>query len=375
MVDLVRNRAFLFGGENGEELIEIAAGEWAGDARVAEAAGGSDQVAALVTRAEEGRAKLLEALMEVDDDLMEMVLMEEEPTGDDVAAAIRRATISLDFIPVLMGSAFKNKGVQPLLDAVVDYLPCPTEVTNSALDTLNDEASVELACSPDEPFVGLAFKLEESRHGQLTYIRAYQGTLKRGDNVVNVSGGLKRVKIPRLVKMHSSEMQDIDKVEAGDICATFDLEVASGDTLVAATARDTHRWVMTSMHVPEPVMSLAVAPKARDRADAFSKALGRFQREDPTFRVHLDKESGETIISGMGELHLDVYVERMAREYDVECTVSPPRVAYRETLSFRAPFDYIHKKQSGGSGQYGKVVGHIEPIRVEGQEPYAPCCV
>lgn len=188
-------------------------------------------------------------------------------------------------------------------------------------------------------------------------MRIYQGTLRKGNNIVNTSNG-KRVKVPRLVRMHSDDMEDVDSIGPGEIGALFGVECASGDTFTDGSVN----VAMTSMRVPEPVMSLAVAPKSRDAGAAFSKALNRFQKEDPTFRVSVDSESGQTIISGMGELHLEVYVERMRREYKVECEVGKPRVNYREAITRGAEFDYLHKKQSGGQGQYGRVVGRIEPL-------------
>lgn len=282
----------------------------------------------------------------------------EEPIEPKVLQeAIRRSVLALKFVPVFMGSAFKNKGVQLLLDGVTDYLPCPLDVNNFALDTAKDEARVKLPCSRAGPLVALAFKLEEGRFGQLTYMRVYSGVVRKGDNITNVTNG-KRIKVPRLVRMHSDELEDIQEAGAGDIVAMFGVECASGDTFTDGSTR----LAMTSIAVPEPVMSLAVAPKARDMSANFSKALARFMREDPTFKVSLDAESGQTIISGMGELHLEIYTERMKREYKVDCEVGRPRVNYREAISRRAEFDYLHKKQSGGQGQYGRVVGYMEPL-------------
>lgn len=208
--------------------------------------------------------------------------------------------------------------------------------------------------------MALAFKLEEGRFGQLTYLRIYSGTLRKGDNITNMSSG-KRLKVPRLVRMHSDELEDIPEAGAGDIVAMFGAECSSGDTFTDGTAK----LAMTSIMVPEPVMSLAIAPKSRDSSSAFGKALSRFTREDPTFQVGVDPDSGQTIISGMGELHLDIYVERMKREYGVDCEVGKPRVNFREAITARANFDYLHKKQSGGQGQYGRVVGYLEPIDEE----------
>ena len=257
-----------------------------------------------------------------------------------------------------MGSAYKNKGVQLLLDGVNLYLPNPTQVTNIALDQDKSEEKIILEADAKKPFVGLAFKLEDGRYGQLTYMRIYQGTVAKGDFIVNCSAGQKKVKVPRLVRMHADEMKDIDKAIAGDIVALFGVECASGDTFTNGAIN----YTMTSMHVPDAVISLAVSPKDKPNATNFSKALNRFTKEDPTFRVHRDEESAETIIEGMGELHLEIYIERMKREYNCEVISGKPQVAYRETLTQKAEYNYTHKKQTGGSGQYGKVAGYIEPL-------------
>ncbi|KAG7807565.1 hypothetical protein KL921_004323 [Ogataea angusta] len=308
----------------------------------------------LVDLVEEKRATLIEMLADVDDELAEVFLNEEEPSTDLIKAAIRRATIARKFTPVLMGSALANKGVQPVLDAVVDYLPNPSEVLNTALDIANNEAPVNLIAASNQPAVVLAFKLEEGKYGQLTYLRVYQGRLKKGMMITHVKTG-KKLKIARLVRMHSNDMEDVDEVGAGEICATFGIDCASGDTFTDGQVN----YSMSSMYVPDAVVSLSIHPKTKDAVN-FSKAVNRFQKEDPTFRVHYDKDSKETIISGMGELHLEIYVERMRREYNVECTVGRPRVSYRETVLGSTPFEYTHKKQSGGAGQYAKVMGEFK---------------
>jgi len=238
----------------------------------------------------------------------------------------------------------------------VDYLPAPTEVENTALDLAAGEASVMLSGDPKDAFVGLAFKLEEGRFGQLTYMRISQGALRRADTLMSMAKNTK-VRVPRLVRMHSSEMQDVEEAAAGDIVAMFGVDCASGTTFTDGKIK----YSMTSMHVPDPVVSLALIPKERNQPN-FGKALGRFVKEDPTFRVHTDEESSQTIISGMGELHLQIYVERMKREYGCECTTGQPKVAFRETAIKRATFGYTHKKQSGGSGQFGRVEGYLEPL-------------
>uniref|UniRef100_A0A0A0KAM7 Tr-type G domain-containing protein n=2 Tax=Cucumis sativus TaxID=3659 RepID=A0A0A0KAM7_CUCSA len=339
LVDLVQLKAYYFLGSNGEK---VTAEEVPAD------------MEALVT---EKRRELIEMVSEVDDKLAEAFLSDEPISPEDLEAAVRRATVARKFIPVFMGSAFKNKGVQPLLDGVLNYLPCPVEVSNYALDQTKNEEKIALSGSPDGRLVALAFKLEEGRFGQLTYLRIYEGVIKKGEFIVNVNTG-KRIKVPRLVRMHSNEMEDIQEGHAGQIVAVFGVDCASGDTFTDGSIK----YTMTSMNVPEPVMSLAVQPVSKDSGGQFSKALNRFQKEDPTFRVGLDPESGQTIISGMGELHLDIYVERIRREYKVDATVGKPRVNFRETVTQRAEFDYLHKKQTGGQGQYGRVCGYIEPL-------------
>ncbi|CDR40770.1 CYFA0S05e04280g1_1 [Cyberlindnera fabianii] len=311
----------------------------------------------LVDLVEEKRALLIETLADVDEEIAELFLDDAEPTAEQIKAAIRRATIARKFTPVLMGSALANKGVQPVLDAVCDYLPNPSEILNKGLDVKNDEAPVELIPSSKEPFVGLAFKLEEGKYGQLTYLRVYQGRLKKGGYITNVKTG-KKVKVARLVRMHSEEMEDVDNIGPGEICATFGIDCSSGDTFSDGTTQIT----MSSMFVPDAVISLSITPKNTKDVTNFSKAINRFQKEDPTFRVNYDAESKETIISGMGELHLEIYVERMRREYNVECTTGKPQVSYREAITMPSQFDYAHKKQSGGAGQFAKVAGEMTPV-------------
>jgi elongation factor G len=307
---------------------------------------------------EEKRAELIEQLSEVDETLCDKFLNEEPISTLDIQRALRRATIGLKFVPVFMGSAIKNTGVQPMLDGVCQYLPGPHEIDNQAIDTkLPAEApTVPLIPAAEAPLVGLAFKLEEGRYGQLTYMRVYQGSLKRGGLIYNARTG-KKVKVPRLVRMHSDEMEDVDSISSGEICAMFGVECSSGDTFTDGSSN----FSMNSMFVPEPVISLSIRPEGNESPN-FSRALNRFQKEDPTFRVHVDAESQETIISGMGELHLEVYVERMKREYNVACVTGKPRVAFRETVTGPATFEYTHKKQSGGAGQFGRVKGYIEPM-------------
>ncbi|NXA40328.1 EFGM factor, partial [Eudromia elegans] len=316
--------------------------------------------------AAERRRELIECVANSDDQLGELFLEEKIPTAADLKLAIRRATLKRSFTPVLVGSALKNKGVQPLLDAVLEYLPNPSEVENYAL--LNKEDSedktkflLNSARDNSKPFIGLAFKLEAGRFGQLTYVRVYQGMLKKTDYIYNTRTG-KKVRVQRLVRMHSDNMEDVNEAYAGDICALFGIDCASGDTFTDKTSTDIS---MESIHVPDPVISVAIKPSNKNDFDKFSKGLNRFTREDPTFRVHFDDESKETIVSGMGELHLEIYAQRMEREYSCPCTMGKPRVAFRENISAPVEFEFTHKKQSGGAGQYGKVIGVLEPLDPE----------
>ena len=342
IVDLLDMKAVYFRGDNGEN-IEL-----------------TDIPAELVDQANEYREKLIEAVADVDDHIAEAYLDGKDISKEDMIKAIRKATIALKFVPVYMGSAFKNKGVQSLLDAVGDFLPSPDEIPQKTLDLENDEAEVPLESDDSKPLVALAFKLEDGRYGQLTYTRIYQGTLRKGDFIFNNKDN-KKVKIPRVVRMHSDEMTDIEEAGAGDIVAMFGIDCSSGDTF----GDGKKRYSMTSMHVPETVIDLSIMPKNRDETANFSKALNRFTKEDPTFRVKVDEESGQTIISGMGELHLQIYVERIKREYKCEVVVGEPKVAYREALT--APIDatYQHKKQTGGAGQFAKMSAKLEPIPLE----------
>uniref|UniRef100_A0A8B9SMD9 G elongation factor mitochondrial 1 n=1 Tax=Anas platyrhynchos TaxID=8839 RepID=A0A8B9SMD9_ANAPL len=312
------------------------------------------------------RGELIECVANSDDQLGELFLEEKIPTAADLKLAIRRATLKKSFTPVLVGSALKNKGVQPLLDAVLEYLPNPSEVENYAIlnqGDSEDKAKFLLKSTRDnsQPFVGLAFKLEAGRFGQLTYLRVYQGMLKKSDYIYNTRTG-KRVRVQRLVRMHSDNMEDVNEVYAGDICALFGIDCASGDTFTDKTSTDIS---MESIHIPDPVISVAMKPSNKNDLDKFSKGLSRFSREDPTFRIHFDDESKETIVSGMGELHLEIYAQRMEREYGCPCTMGKPKVAFRENISAPVPFEYTHKKQTGGAGQYGKVIGFLEPLDPE----------
>jgi elongation factor G len=341
VVDLVTMKALYFDGENGEQIREEAIPE------------------ASMEEAEAAREALIDEASMFSDDLTEAAL-EGEVTADMITAAVRQAVLEREMTPVFMGSAYKNKGVQPLLDAVTQILPCPSDVANQALDLDKDETPIPLAVDGSAPLVSLAFKLEDGLYGQLTYIRVYQGTLSKGDTIVNARTG-KKVKVGRLVRMHADEMEDIDMMPAGYIGALFGVDCASGDTFAAPGMH----LAMTSMHVPDPVISLAIVPKDNKAEINMSKALTRFTKEDPTFKTFVSDETGDTIISGMGELHLEVYIERMRREYHAEVTTGVPRVAYRETITRKADFNYTHKKQTGGAGQFGRVAGYMEPTTDE----------
>jgi elongation factor G len=338
VVDLVSMKALFFDGASGET---VRAEEIPESYRAA---------------AEEGREALIDAATMFSDELTEVVLEEKPVSNDLLTAALRSGVLARGLTPVFMGSAYKNKGVQPLLDAVTTLLPCPADINNQALDLEAGEAPVDLATDASKPTVALAFKLEDGQYGQLTYVRVYQGKLAKGDTIINVRTG-KKIKIGRLVRMHSNQMEDIPELPAGFIGALFGIDCASGDTFVSPGVNLT----MTSMYVPEPVIALAIKPVDNKAEINMSKALNRFTKEDPTFRSYVDEETNETIISGMGELHLEVYIERMRREYNAVVSTGAPQVAYRETITQKAEFDYIHKKQTGGSGQYGRVAGYMEP--------------
>jgi len=339
VVDLVTMQALYFDGENGEQIRA------------------EEIPVEFMDQAVQKREEMLDAAAMFSDELTEAILEEAEIPAKMIIGAIRQGTLKREITPVFMGSAYKNKAVQPLLDAVTQLLPCPADITNQALDLDRDEAQVDLTSDAKAPTVALAFKLEDGQYGQLTYIRVYQGTLAKGDTVVNIRTG-RKIKIGRLVRMHANQMEDISEIPAGYIGALFGVDCASGDTFTDPNINLT----MTSMFVPEPVISLAIVPKDNKAEINMSKALNRFAKEDPTFRTFVSEETGDTIISGMGELHLEVYIERMRREYKAEVTTGAPRVAYRETITRRAEFNYTHKKQTGGSGQFGRVAGYVEPL-------------
>jgi elongation factor G len=348
IIDPIIGKAYFFDGDDGEKVRE------------------EDVPAEFAEKTKAAREEIIQQVADVDDVLAEKFINEEPVSDGELRQAIRRATLALKMTPVMCGSAFRNKGVQLLLDGVVLYLPNPKEVVNEGHDQEKGEEKVVLESDTAKPFVGLAFKLQQDKYGQLTYFRVYQGQVTSGDTIYNTSNEMRKVRVPRMFRMHSDDREEVKTAESGDIVAFYGVEASSGETFTDGKVNIT----LTSMHVPPPVISLAVAPKDRNAETNFSKALNRFTKEDPTFRVHQDEESQQTIISGMGELHLDIYMERMRREYSCDVIAGKPQVAYRETITQRAPIAYTHKKQTGGSGQYAKIGGYIEPLPPDAVETY-----
>lgn len=348
IIDLVHKKALYFDGNFGEIIRE-------------------DEVPkGMRAETDDKRQELIETVSNVDDTFGEMFLEEKVPTEKDIMAAIRRACLKRVFTPVFVGTALKNKGVQPLLDGVLSYLPHPGELENFALQEEADgesEAKVLLnsARSSESPFVGLAFKLEAGRFGQLTYLRCYQGCLEKGDTIYNVRTR-KKVRVSRLVRLHADQMEDVTSVYSGDIFALFGVDCASGDSFVTDPKLN---LTMESIHIPETVVSMSIAPVNQKDRDNFSKAVARFTKEDPTFQFSFDSDNKETIVSGMGELHLDIYSQRMEREYNCPVVLGKPKVSFRETLVSPCEFDYQHKKQHGGAGQFARITGILEPLPPE----------
>ena len=342
VVDLVTMKAYYFEGDNGENMVE------------------AEIPADMLEDAQAAREEMIDAASLFSEELTDAILEESEITVEMIMNAVRIGTIERQMTPVFLGSAYKNKAVQPLLNAVVNYLPSPLDIENEAIDLSNNEETVILESEFDKPTVALAFKLEDGQYGQLTYLRVYQGCINKGDTLINSRDG-KKIKAGRLIRMHSSQMEDVEAIPAGHIGAMFGVDCASGDTFVSPQIN----YSMIAMHVMEPVISLSIIPKDNKAQINMSKALNRFTKEDPTFKTYVDHETGDTIIQGMGELHLEVYVERMKREYGAEVETGKPRVAYRETVTKKAPFNYTHKKQTGGSGQFGRVIGFMEPCEEE----------
>lgn len=332
IIDLVTMKARFFCGPNGEDVVEKEIPE---DYK---------------EEAEKYREVMLDVVTMFSNTLAEATL-EGQETPALIHRAIRRGTLKRKLLPVFLGSAYKNKGVQMLLDAVLNYLPSPNERQNTAFDLTNEE-EVFIYPEPELPVVAMVFKLENQQYGQLSYIRIYQGTIRKGDDLVNSRTG-RRFKVGRLAKMHAREMEELEVAYGGTIVAMFGVDCSLGDTLTGTAVN----YTMRTSHIPEPIISLAIKPKDIKSQEAMSKALGRFIKEDPTFKSYVDEETDDTIISGMGELHLNVYVERMRREYGADIEIGQPKVAYRETITKAVQFNYTHKKQSGGKGQYAKVAG------------------
>lgn len=347
IIDLVTFEAVQFQGDSGEKVVRVEIPD------------------EYKEEAELRRHDMLEALSMFNDEMMELFLEEQEISVDMINETVRDATINRDIVPLMMGSAFKNKGVQLLMDAICDYLPSPLDVTNFARDHDNEGSEVPLASDPDSPVVAMAFKITDESFGQLSYTRIYQGTIVKGQQYRNVRTN-RMQRIGRIVKMHANDREDVKEAGPGEIVALVAVDCASGDTYCS----DGTNYSLESIFVADPVISLSINPASSADQDRMAKALNRFMKEDPTFRVSTDPENGQTIIAGMGELHLDVYIERMRREYKAEVTVGMPNVSYREAPTRPTDFNYKHKKQTGGSGQFGHVVGKLEPLELNGESNY-----
>jgi elongation factor G len=346
-IDLIAMKAYYFDGTNGEKVRE------------------EEIPADYQNQASEFRQKMLESLAMYSDDMMEMLFGGEEPAPEMIHDVTKKAVLSLQATPIYVGSAYKNKGVQLLLDAVNRYLPSPLEREVRAKNWHDPEQKVELVPDPTKTFVGMAFKIVDDEYGQLTFLRIYQGTVKKGETYFN-QRTRKKERFSRVVRMHSDRREEVDGASAGDIVAIMGIDAASGDTY----ASEGQFCTLESIFVPEPVIKIAIEPKDRSNADRLGAALQRFRKEDPTFQVMTDEETSETIIAGMGELHLDVYVERIRREYKVDVIVGAPKVSYREKPTTAVDFNHKHKKQTGGSGQYAHIVGTIEPLAEDVEGDY-----
>jgi elongation factor G len=347
VIDLVAMQALTFEGENGEDVIRGPI---------------PDQ---FHKEAEAARHEMLEALSMFNDEMMGL-LLENKPVEEAmVRQIIREATINRDIVPVMMGTAVKNKGMQPVLDAVCDYLPSPLDRVSFARNHDNEGAETPLVCDPELPLVSMAFKIVDETFGQLSYTRVYQGNIKKGGQYRNARTG-KTVRVGRIVRMHANDREDIPEAGPGDIVGLLAVDCASGDTFCGEGIN----YSLESIFVADPVISLSIIPASSADQDRMAKALNRFMKEDPTFRVTTDPESGETLISGMGELHLDIYIERMKREYKSNVTIGAPKVSYREAPTRPANFDYRHKKQTGGSGQFAHVVGRLIPMPEGSEEDF-----
>ena len=346
IIDLFEMQAYIFNNDKGDD---ITIGEIPAD---------------LKDQAEEYHDKLIEQCAELDEDLMEKYLEGEELTVEELKAALRKGTIAGDAIPCLCGTAYKNKGVQKLLDAIIEYMPAPTDVPDiTGQDEDGNEVTVK--SSDEDPFSALAFKIMTDPFvGKLAFIRVYSGTLNSGSYVLNSTKN-KKERVGRILQMHANNRKEIDKVYSGDIAAAVGLKVTTtGDTI----CDEQHPVILESMEFPEPVIELAIEPKTKDAQGKMGEALAKLAEEDPTFRAHTDKETGQTIIAGMGELHLDIIVDRLLREFKVEANVGAPQVAYREAITKAVDVDSKYAKQSGGRGQYGHCKVHFEPMDANGEE-------
>ncbi len=347
VIDLVTLEAITFEGASGEKVVR------------------SEVPAQYSKRAAQARHDMLEAISMYNDELMELLLEDQDVPLEMIRETIEEATINLDIVPLMMGSAFKNKGVQPLMDAVCSYLPSPLDRTAFARDHDNEGAELPLNCDPTAPAVAMVFKIVDETFGQLSYARIYQGTICKGQTYRN-SRTNQMLRVGRIVRMHADDREEIDEARPGDIVALVGVDCASGDTLCGEGVN----LSLESIFVADPVISLSVIPESSADQDRMAKALNRFMKEDPTFRVSTCPETGETVIAGMGELHLDVYVERMRREYKANVTVGAPNVSYREAPTVEAEYNYRHKKQTGGSGQFAHVVGKMIPLPDDAEDPY-----
>ncbi|MDN4471501.1 elongation factor G [Demequina zhanjiangensis] len=355
------------------DLVEMNAKVWPGDAKGDVTMGATYETveipADLKDKAEEYRAALLETVAEADDELLEKYLGGEELTLAEIKAGIRKMTIASEVYPVLCGSAFKNRGVQPMLDAVIDYLPAPVDVPAiKGHDAKDEEKEIERHADANEPFAALAFKVvAHPFFGRLTYVRVYSGHLETGAQVINSTKG-KKERIGKLFQMHANKENPVDTIQAGHIYAVIGLkDTTTGDTL----SNPDHPVVLESMTFPDPVIDVAIEPKTKGDQEKLSIAIQKLAEEDPTFRVRLDEETGQTVIGGMGELHLDILVDRMKREFKVDANVGKPQVAYRETIRKTVEkYDYTHKKQTGGSGQFAKVQISLEPLEADAEVQY-----
>ncbi len=347
VIDLIKMKALYFDGSNGETVRE------------------EDIPADLQDEANKFRAEMIESISMGSEEMMELVLEGEEPSEDMIHNTLRTIVLNREATPVFMGTAFKNKGVQPLLDAVNRYLPSPKDRSVEANKAGDEEEKLALEPDPSKPFVGMAFKIVEDPFGQLTFTRIYQGTIRKGETYINQRTGRKD-RFSRIVRMHSEKREEIDEATAGDIVAVMGIDCASGDTYC-----DEQKYcTLENIFVADPVITMAVNVPNRSDADKLGKALQRFRKEDPTFHVSTDEETNEVLIAGMGELHLEVYIERIRREYGVEVEVGAPKVSYREAPTVAREFNYKHKKQTGGSGQFAHIVGSLEPMEVDGDETF-----